>query len=167
MGGEFGQKREWQHDESLEWHVLQYPLHAGVQRWLGDLNRCYRTQPALYEKDFSADGFAWIDFHDWEESIISFLRHGRHPEDTVLAVFNFTPLPRLNYVVGVPNGGYWQEILNSDAGIYAGSGMGNMGGVEAAPVAAQGHHHSLALTLPPLSVVYLKVLAAHKEQNRE
>ena len=165
MGGEFGQKREWQHDESLEWDVLQYPLHAGVQRWLGDLNRCYRAQPALYEKDFSADGFAWIDFHDWEESIISFLRHGRHAEDTVLVVFNFTPLPRHNYVVGVPSGGYWQEILNSDAGIYGGSGMGNMGGVEAAPVAAQGHHHSLALTLPPLSAVYLKASSVQGENH--
>ena len=165
MGGEFGQRREWQHDESLEWHVLQYPLHAGMQRWMGDLNRCYRAQPALYEKDFSAEGFAWIDFNDSEESVISFLRHGRHAEDSVLVVLNFTPLPRHNYVVGVSCGGYWQEILNSDAKLYGGSGMGNLGGVDAAPVAAQGYHHSLALTLPPLSVVYLKAQTAHGENH--
>ena len=156
MGGEFGQRREWQHDESLEWHVLQYPLHGGLQRWLGDLNRCYRNEPALYEKDFSADGFSWVDFHDWEESVISFMRHGRKPEDSVLVICNFTPVLRQNYIVGVPRGGYWREILNSDAAIYGGSGSGNLGGVEASPVAAQGHYHSLSLTLPPLGVVYLK-----------
>ncbi len=156
MGSEFGQKREWQHDESLEWHVLQYPLHAGLQRWLGDLNRCYRAEPALHVKDFSGDGFSWVDFHDWEESVISFLRHGRKPEDSVLVVCNFTPVARQNYIVGVPHGGYWQEILNSDATLYGGSGVGNLGGVEASPVAAQGHYHSLSLALPPLGVVYLK-----------
>jgi 1,4-alpha-glucan branching enzyme len=160
MGGEFGQRREWQHEESLEWHVLQFPGHAGVQRWLGDLNRCYRAQPALYEKDFSGDGFEWVDFHDWEESVVSFLRHGNRPEETVLVVCNFTPVLRHNYRVGVPHGGYWQELLNSDAAIYGGSGSGNLGGVEAAPVAAQGHRHSLALTLPPLGVVYLRPAAA-------
>lgn len=156
MGAEFGQRREWQHDESLEWHVLQYPLHAGLQRWLGDLNRCYRTEPALYEKDFSGDGFSWVDFHDWEESIICFLRHGRRPEDSVLVVCNFTPVTRQDYRIGVPNSGYWREILNSDATIYGGSGSGNLGGTGTSPVAAQGHYHSLSLTLPPLSVVYLK-----------
>ena len=156
MGGEFGQRREWQHDESLEWHVLQYPLHAGLQRWMSDLNRCYRAEPALYEKDFSGDGFSWVDFHDWESSVISFLRHGRNPEDSVLVVCNFTPTVRKNYIVGVPSGGYWREILNSDATLYGGSGLGNMGGVDASPVAAQGHYHSLSLTLPPLGVMYLK-----------
>ncbi|MFZ1547682.1 MAG: 1,4-alpha-glucan branching protein GlgB [Candidatus Nitrotoga sp.] len=156
MGGEFGQRREWQHDESLEWHVLQYPLHAGLQRWMSDLNRCYRSEPALYEKDFSGDGFSWVDFHNWEESVITFLRHGRNPEDSVLVVCNFTPTTRNNYIVGVPRGGYWREILNSNATIYGGSGVGNMGGVEASPVAAQGHYHSLSLTLPPLGVMYLK-----------
>ncbi len=156
MGGEFGQKREWQHDESLEWHVLQYPLHAGLQRWTCDLNRCYRAEAALFQKDFSDDGFSWVDFRDWEESVISFLRHGRQAEDSVLVVCNFTPVARQNYIVGVPRGGYWREILNSDAVIYGGSGVGNLGGVEASPVAAQGHYHSLSLTLPPLGVVYLK-----------
>ncbi|MDO9225296.1 MAG: 1,4-alpha-glucan branching protein GlgB [Pseudomonadota bacterium] len=156
MGCEFGQKREWQHDESLEWHVQQYPLHAGAQRWMGDLNRCYRAEPALYEKDFTPEGFSWVDFHDWEESVISFLRHGKKPEDTVLVVCNFTPVARQNYIVGVPHGGYWKEILNSDAALYGGSGVGNLGGVEASPVAAQGYYHALSLTLPPLGVVYLK-----------
>jgi len=158
MGGEFGQRREWQHDESLEWHVLQHPLHAGLQRWMGDLNRCYRAEPALYQKDFSSDGFSWVDFQDREDSVISFLRHGRHADDSVLVVCNFTPVARQNYVVGVPSGGYWREILNSDATWYGGSGIGNLGGVEASPVAVHGHYHSLPLTLPPLSVVYLKRL---------
>ncbi|WP_372722523.1 1,4-alpha-glucan branching protein GlgB [Immundisolibacter sp.] len=156
MGGEFGQRREWAHEESLEWHVLQYPLHGGLQRWVGDLNRCYREHPALYEQDFTGDGFAWVDSQDWEASVLSFLRHGKRPEDTVLIVCNFTPQPRHNYRVGVPGGGYWQELLNSDAVIYGGSGAGNLGGVEAAPVATQGYFHSLFLTLPPLSVLYLK-----------
>ncbi|TRZ54784.1 MAG: 1,4-alpha-glucan branching protein GlgB [Rhodocyclaceae bacterium] len=156
MGGEFGQRREWAHDESLEWHVLQYPLHAGLQRWMGDLNRCYRAEPALYQKDFSGDGFSWVDFQDWEDSVISFLRHGRKPEDSVLVVCNFTPVPRQNYIVGVPGGGYWREILNSDAAYYGGSGIGNLGGVEASPVAVHGHYHALSLALPPLGVVYLK-----------
>ncbi len=159
MGGEFGQRREWQHDESLEWHVLQYPLHAGLQRWLGDLNRCYRAEAALHQKDFSGDGFSWVDFHDWQDSVVSFLRHGHRHGDSVLVVCNFTPVARQNYIVGVPGGGYWREILNSDATIYGGSGMGNLGGVEASPVAVQGHYHSLSLTLPPLGVVYLKRLA--------
>jgi 1,4-alpha-glucan branching enzyme len=160
MGGEFGQKREWQHEESLEWHVLQYPLHAGLMRWMADLNRCYRAEPALYQQDFSAEGFSWVDFHDWEESVISFLRHGRTPGDSLLVVCNFTPVARKNYIVGVPRGGYWQEILNSDAEFYGGSGIGNLGGVEASPVAAQGHYHSLSLALPPLGVVFLKPVSA-------
>jgi 1,4-alpha-glucan branching enzyme len=163
MGGEFGQRREWQHDESLEWQVLQYPLHAGLQRWVSDLNCCYRAEAALYEKDFSGDGFSWVDFHNWEESVISFLRHGRQPEDSVLVVCNFTPVVRQNYIVGVPRGGYWREILNSDAGIYGGSGVGNLGGVEASPVAAQEYYHSLSLALPPLGVLYLK----HVSENGE
>ncbi len=163
MGGEFGQKREWQHDESLEWHVLQYPLHAGLQRWMSDLNHCYRAEGALYQKDFSEDGFSWVDFHDWEESVVSFLRHGDQPGDSVLVVCNYTPVTRQNYIVGVPHGGYWKEILNSDAPLYGGSGVGNLGGVEASPVASQGYFNSLALTLPPLGVVYLKQMPGNGE----
>ena len=160
MGGELGQRREWQHEESLEWHVLTYPLHGGLQRWVSDLNRCYRAEPALHQQDFTGDGFAWVDFHDAEESIVSFLRQGKNPQDTVLVVCNCTPMPRSNYTVGVPHGGYWRELLNSDAALYGGSGSGNLGGVDAAPVAAQGHYHSLALNLPPLGVVYLKPSAS-------
>ncbi|MGB3134871.1 MAG: 1,4-alpha-glucan branching protein GlgB [Candidatus Macondimonas sp.] len=159
MGSEFGQRREWQHEESLEWHVVQYPLHGGVQRWVGDLNRCYRTLPALHDLDFSGEGFSWVDSQDWEKSILSFVRHGKSPKDTVQVVCNFTPVPRFNYQVGVPHGGQWQEVLNSDAAIYGGSNVGNFGMLEAAPIAMQGHFHSLSLVLPPLAVLYLKPIS--------
>jgi 1,4-alpha-glucan branching enzyme len=160
MGGEFGQRREWQHEESLEWHLLQQPLHAALMRWVSDLNRCYRTEPALHEKDFSADGFEWVDFNDWEKSVVSFIRRGRRSDDILLAVCNFTPVPRHDYTVGVPCGGRWREILNSDAADYGGSGLGNLGGVEAVAVPAHGHRHRLSLTLPPLGIVLFKAEAA-------
>jgi 1,4-alpha-glucan branching enzyme len=156
MGGEFGQRREWQHDESLEWHVLQFPEHGGVHAWVRDLNRAYRHEAALHQLDFEREGFEWIDCHDSEASVISFVRRDRHQDELVLVVCNFTPVPRLNYRIGVPRGGHWEEILNSDAPIYGGSGVGNFGGLEAAPVAAQGRFHSLSLNLPPLGVVYMK-----------
>jgi 1,4-alpha-glucan branching enzyme len=154
MGGEFGQKREWAHEESLEWHVLQYPLHAGVQNWLRDLNRLYRSLPALHARDFSPEGFEWIDCNDGETSVLSFLRRGPKPRDQVLVVCNFTPVPRTNYRVGVPTGGRWVERLNSDASLYGGSGSGNLGGVAAVPAGAHGRFHSLTLHLPPLSALY-------------
>ena len=160
MGGEFGQRREWQHEESLEWHVLQYPLHACVQRWVSDLNRCQRAQPALHAQDFVPEGFAWVDFHDWEASVLSFLRRGPEgqdaEQDVVLIVCNFTPVPRAHYRIGVPQAGYWQELLNSDATAYGGSGMGNGGGAHTEAVPAHGYAQSLSLLLPPLSVLYLK-----------
>ena len=156
MGGEFGQRREWQHDESLEWHVLQYPEHKGLRRWVADLNRLYRSEPALHQVDFEQSGFEWVDSHDSEQSVLSFLRRPRAGGTPVLVVSNFTPVPRANYIVGVPFGGSWREILNSDAALYGGSGMGNLGGVEAAPVAAHGRFHSLAITLPPLAVLMFK-----------
>jgi 1,4-alpha-glucan branching enzyme len=156
MGGEFGQRREWQHEESLEWHVLQYPEHAGVQRWVRDLNRFYRDNPALYELDFSSEGFEWIDCNDTEGSVISFLRKDRTRGEVVLVVCNFTPVVRENYRVGVPLPGLWSECLNSDARDYGGSGQGNLGGVEAAPLAAHGRFHSLTLRLPPLAALFLK-----------
>jgi len=155
MGGEFAQRREWQHDESLEWHVLQYPLHAGMQRWVRDLNRLYRDTPALYELDFSPEGFEWVDCNDSESSVITFLRKDRSRGGVVLVVCNFTPLVRENYRVGVPRGGVWHERLNSDAPVYGGSGQGNLGAVEAAPLASHGHYHSLTLRLPPLGVLFL------------
>jgi 1,4-alpha-glucan branching enzyme len=156
MGGEFGQWREWVHEESLEWHVLQYPSHQEIQRWVKDLNHLYRIESALYELDFRQEGFEWMDFHDWEGSIVSFLRRGKSTKDIFLVVCNFTPVPRYNYRMGIPRGGFWREVLNSDAMIYGGSGYGNFGGMEATSVPSHGRHHSLSLTLPPLGVLFLK-----------
>jgi 1,4-alpha-glucan branching enzyme len=154
MGCDFGQKREWQHDGSLEWHVLQYPLHAGVHNWVRDLNHLYRQTPALYELDFSGDGFQWIDANNGDMSVVVYLRKGR-AGDVALIACNFTPVPRDNYQVGVPRGGRWLERLNSDAPYYGGSGIGNFGGLEAAPLPSHGQYHSLSLRLPPLSIVIL------------
>ncbi len=156
MGGEFGQWREWNHDESLDWHLLEQPLHQGVQRWVRELNYFYRKELALHGFDSKPEGFEWIDFNDWEKSVISFLRRGKSTEDTILVVCNFTPVPRYNYRVGVPAGGFWKEMLNSDAKDYGGSGHGNFGGVEATPIPFHGKYHSLSLTLPPLGVLVLK-----------
>jgi 1,4-alpha-glucan branching enzyme len=154
MGGEFGQRREWQHDESLEWHVLGYPLHAGVRRWVRDLNRLYRDTPALHELDFTDSGFSWIDCDDADVSVISFLRRSRGG-DVALIVCNFTPVPRPHYRVGVPVGGRWQERLNSDAADYGGSGQGNLGALDTQAQGAHGHPQSLSLRLPPLAVLIL------------
>jgi 1,4-alpha-glucan branching enzyme len=156
MGGEFGQWREWNHDQSLDWHLLEHAPHQGVHRWLQDLNRFYRAEPALFRRDFDAGGFEWVDLHDWEQSAVSFLRKGDAADDMVLVVCNFTPVPRANYRVGVPCGGFWREVLNSDASIYGGSGQGNLGGIDAVPVPTHGRSHSLYLTLPPLGVIFLK-----------
>ena len=156
MGCELGQRREWQHDESLEWHVLQYPLHRGVQRWVEDLNRFYRAEGALHQEDFSQAGFEWIDCGDRENSVLAWLRRGHDPADVLLVVCNFTPVPRHNYGIGVPRGGWWRECLNSDAPLYGGSGQGNLGGLEAAPVSCHRRYHSLSLTLPPLAAIVLK-----------
>jgi 1,4-alpha-glucan branching enzyme len=156
LGGEFGPRREWTHEGSLEWWVLQYPEHAGLWQWVADLNRLYRAEPALHQLDFETSGFEWIDCHDAEASVISFVRRARPGGAAILVVCNFTPVPRANYVVGVPYAGFWREILNSDAASYGGSGMGNFGGVEAAPVPAHGRYHSLALMLPPLSALFFR-----------
>jgi len=155
MGCEFGQKREWQHDGSLEWHVLQYPLHSGVQRWVRDLNRFYRETPALFEQDFTADGFEWVDCNDADSSVLSFLRKDRTRGTVVLVICNFTPVVRSNYRVGVPRGGAWRECLNSDAEVYGGSGQGNAGMVQALDHSTHGRPHSLTLILPPLGVLFL------------
>jgi 1,4-alpha-glucan branching enzyme len=153
MGGEFGQRREWTHDQSLEWHVLEWGEHRGVRDWVRDLNRYHRAAPALYEQDFDAAGFEWIDCNDAQNSVLSFIRKPRSAAPVVLAVCNFTPVPRAGYVLGVPRGGRWREVLNSDAACYGGSGMGNAGGVPAHPHPAHGRPFSVALTLPPLSVL--------------
>jgi 1,4-alpha-glucan branching enzyme len=156
MGGDIGQRNEWNHDASLDWHLLQYPFHSGLLRWVRDLNTFYRGQPSLYEVDFDGAGFEWVDANDVERSVIAFIRKARNPNDVTLFVYNFTPVPRANYRVGVPTGGYWKESLNSDAPLYGGSGQGNAGGVEADPLPLHGRAYSLNLTLPPLGVVVLQ-----------
>jgi len=156
MGGEFAQWDEWYHEGSLHWHLLEYPEHQGIQRWIKDLNNLYKTEPALHELDFDGAGFEWIDFTDAEQSIISFLRKGRNPEDVILVVCNFTPVPRFNYRIGIPFRGYWKEILNSDSELYGGSNCGNKGGVWAEEISMHGKPYSLSLTLPPLGVLFLK-----------
>jgi 1,4-alpha-glucan branching enzyme len=156
MGGEFAQWREWVHDESLEWHALEFEPHRGVQRWVRDLNRLYRGEPALHELDFEPAGFEWADFNDVEQSVVGYLRRGRATRDIVLVMGNFTPVPRENYLVGVPEGGFWREVLNSDAREYGGGGWGNFGGVEAEPHPIHGRGQSLRLTIPPLSVLIFK-----------
>ncbi len=156
MGGEFAQWREWDHDRSLDWHLAEAPPHAGVQRWVADLNRAYRAEPALHRCDCDPAGFQWIEANDADQSVTSFLRRGGPRDGTVLVVCNFTPVPRHNYRVGVPSGGFWRELLNSDAAEFGGSGVGNMGGVEAAPLGLHGQPYSLNLTLPPLAALFLR-----------
>ena len=156
MGGEFGQRREWTHDGELEWWVTALPEHAGVQRLVRELNRVYRSEPALHQIDFAPEGFEWLVGDDAASSVIVFLRKGREPGSTVLVACNFTPLPRENYLVGVPSGGHWRELLNSDAADYGGAGWGNLGRVTAAPLAWRGQPSSLSLTLPPLATIILK-----------
>ncbi|MFZ8787798.1 1,4-alpha-glucan branching protein GlgB, partial [Thermocrinis sp.] len=155
MGGEFGQWREWDHNQSLDWHLLEYFPHRGVQRLVKDLNELYRKEKALHELDCDPAGFEWVDFSDYEQSVISFLRKSRSGE-MVLVVLNFTPVPRYNYRVGVPKGGLWLEIFNSDSELYGGANIGNMGRVVAEDVPFHGRQYSLSLTLPPLGAVFLK-----------
>jgi 1,4-alpha-glucan branching enzyme len=157
MGDEFGQVREWGHDSSLEWHVLQYRNHRGVQAWMEQLNRLYREEVALHELDTEPAGFEWVDCNDTATSVVSLLRKGKAAKDSVLVVCNFTPVPRTQYRVGVPYGGFWRELLNSDASDYGGSGMGNMGGQQAEEKPVHGRPYSLRLTLPPLAAVFLKL----------
>jgi len=156
MGDEFGQRSEWNHDQSLDWHLLDVPEHAGLRLWVGDLNRMLREEKAMHELDFDPAGFGWIDCTDADQSIVSLLRIGRSPTDVIVGVFNFTPVPRHGYRIGVPRLGRWLELLNSDATLYGGSGLGNLGGVDADSTAMHGHQQSLALTLPPLAAVFFK-----------
>src|SRR6202790_4435737 len=156
MGCEFGQVREWAHDSSLEWHVLQYPVHSGVQEWVGQLNRLYRAEPAMHVLDNNAAGFDWVDCNDNLTGTISLLRKTESAKDTILIACNFTPITRVGYRVGVPHGGYWRELLNGDALEYGGTGVGNLGGVHAEAEPAHGRPFSLKLTLPPLAALFLK-----------
>jgi len=156
MGAEFGQVSEWSHDRSLDWDVLQYPVHSGLMAWVEQLNRLYREQQPLHWFDNDPRGFEWVDCNDAPHSIVSLLRKGQSEDDCLLIVCNFTPVPRLGYKVGVPHGGYWRELLNSDAKEYKGTGIGNMGGTEALPEPTHGRPYTLRLTLPPLSALFLK-----------
>ena len=156
MGDEFGEGNEWSHDRSLDWWLLQYPVHQGAQRWVRDLNHLYRNVKALHQLDSEPAGFEWVDCNDAPRSIISLLRKGKEPRDQVLIACNFTPIPREKYRVGVPIGGWWKEVLNSDAREYAGSGMGNAGGAMAEQRQQHGRPFSLELTLPPLAAVFLR-----------
>jgi 1,4-alpha-glucan branching enzyme len=156
MGAEIGVWNEWYHDAGLDWHLLQYTPHAGLQKWVEDLNRLYREQPALYELDCNPGGFEWIDCNDADSSTLSFLRKGQSATDLMLVLCNFTPVPRFDYHVGVPRGGFWKELLNSDAHEYWGSGVGNAGGMGAAPMPHHGRPYSLNVTLPPLGVLFFK-----------
>ena len=156
MGGEFGQWREWHHDRSLDWHLLDDPLHASLRRYVQDLNRHYQAEPALHQRDFDADGFGWIDCNDNQNSVISMVRYARDRADFIAMVFNFTPVPRADYRIGVPEAGWYAEILNSDASFYGGGNVGNGGGVTSEPVAAHGFGQSLRITVPPLGCLFLK-----------
>ena len=156
MGCEFGQYREWSHDRSLDWNLLEGPLHRGLMTWVQQLNRTYRSESPLHWFDNDPEGFEWVDCNDAPASIVSLLRKGKDGENPVLVVCNFTPVPRVGYMVGVPAGGYWKELLNSDGREYGGSGSGNMGGAEALPEKTHGRPYSLRLTLPPLGALFLR-----------
>jgi len=156
MGCEIAQWSEWGHDHAIEWHLLEYPSHKGIQRLVCELNRVYRDEPALHRGDCQPEGFRWVDANDSEHSVISFLRRSEPTDEQILVVYNATPVVHYNYKIGVPTGGQWQEILNTDAEEFGGSGQGNLGVVEAAPVATHGQPYTLNLTLPPLGAVLMK-----------
>jgi 1,4-alpha-glucan branching enzyme len=156
MGGEFAQWQEWSHERSLDWHLLSRAPHAGVSAWVRDLNRALAAEPALRTRDFDPGGFEWIDCNDAEASVLAFLRRAGPDDPLLLVVLNFTPIPRHGYRVGVPRGGVWEELLNSDAALYGGAGFGNLGAVEAAPVSMHGRPFTLVLTLPPLSALFFR-----------
>ncbi len=155
MGAELAQWHEWAYENQLDWDLLDHEPHAGVMKWLGDLNHIYKTEPAMHELDIEPGGFEWIDANDATNSVLTFLRKSRSGEP-ILVACNFTPVPRWTYRIGVPEGGTWNEILNSDAEVYGGSGMGNLGSVESLPIGLHGRPRSITVTLPPLAVVMFK-----------
>ena len=156
MGGEFGQWQEWNFDESLHWHLLAGESHRGLSRAVADLNNLVRREPALHELDFDGHGFEWIDCHNWQDSVLAFVRRGSRSRDALVIVCNFTPVLRHGYRLGVPAAGSYEEVFNSDSAWYGGSNTGNGGGLHSSPVPHHGREHSLTLTLPPLAVVVLK-----------
>jgi 1,4-alpha-glucan branching enzyme len=156
MGNEFGQWREWSHDRSLDWHLLDDPMHEGLRRYVQALNTLYAAHPALHQVDFDHAGFRWIDCHDMENSVISFVRYAQDPIDFIVAVFNFTPVPRGDYRIGVPEPGFYAELINSDSAVFGGSNVGNGGGVSSEPVPIHGFDQSLRLMVPPLGCLLLR-----------
>jgi 1,4-alpha-glucan branching enzyme len=156
MGGEIGQSDEWSHERGLDWWLLDSgPYHRGVQHLVKDLNGVYRHEPALWEVDFEPAGFQWMDCSDWEQSIVTFCRFARDRDRLLLCACNFTPIARRGYRVGVPRPGYYREVVNTDAGLYGGGDVGNLGGVSSEPVPWHGQPHSVVLTLPPLAALWL------------
>jgi 1,4-alpha-glucan branching enzyme len=156
MGSEIAQWREWSHDESLDWHLLQWRDHQGILRLVCDLNALYQSQPALHQVDFEWQGYEWLELHDWENSVVAFLRRAKNPEDAIVVVCNFTPVVRESYRIGVPTGGYYREIFNSDSEIYGGSNAGNQGGAWGVPEQHAGRPFHLSIRVPPLGVLFLK-----------
>ena len=156
MGSEFGQWKEWNHDTSLDWHLCEYEPHRGLQRLTRDLNQLYRQESTLHEIDFDWDGFQWIDFSDSNNSVIAYLRKARKMGEAIVCVCNFTPVPRYGYRIGVPEAGWYRELLNTDGIAYGGSNLGNGGGLHAEETPSHGFPYSLAMTLPPLSALWLK-----------
>ena len=156
MGCEFGQWREWNVESSLDWHLLDDPLHQGLRQWVQDLNHTYQREASLHQMDFEPDGFSWIDCNDNENSVVSFIRRGRNPQDFTVMLVNFTPVPRPGYRFGVPEGGWYRELLNSDGALYGGSNLGSGGGVMADDQPSHGFNHSLCVTVPPLGFVMFK-----------
>jgi 1,4-alpha-glucan branching enzyme len=153
MGSDIGNPWEWNHDSAIPWDLLQYDTHRKLQEFVKELNRLYRVSPALYEVDFHYSGFEWIDFHDADNSVIAFLRRGENPSNYILFCCNFTPVPRENYRVGVPDEGFYEEILNTDSELFGGSNMGNGGIVSSDPKPEHGRSFSISVILPPLSIV--------------
>jgi len=156
MGGEIGQWNEWNAYDQIEWLLLGFDSHRRIRDYVKALNGLYTSLPALYQMDFGWEGFEWIDFHDVDNSIVSFLRRARDPNDFLVVVANFTPVPREGYRVGVPRPGFYREILNSDAACFGGSNMGNSGGLPSDAKPWQGQPHSILIPVPPLAVLYFK-----------
>jgi 1,4-alpha-glucan branching enzyme len=156
MGAELGQWSEWNHDKALEWDLLQYEPHKGLQSFVRDLNRVYSSEPALYELDYDPNGFEWIDFRDTDANVVSFIRKGKDPEQILIFAFNFTPIPRMDYRIGAPRPGFYREVINSDSAAYGGSNIGLKGGVTAETRPWHNQPCSLCLNLPPLGMLVLK-----------
>jgi 1,4-alpha-glucan branching enzyme len=156
MGNEFAQRAEWSHDSSLDWHLLQYGNHQGIKKTVQRLNRIYTSEKAFYECQYEKKGFEWIDFNDTVNSVISFIRRGISSDDIIIVICNFTPVVRHNYHIGVPFGGIWTELFNSDDAEYGGSGTRNTGELQAWEQPSHNRHFTLSMTLPPLGIVFMK-----------